>query len=1421
MSQQAAIDFINNDANFSGNGLKGVGSGTNYDAALNGAEHAFDTAPSTPDDNRIAYFLSDGAPSSGDAIGQTDETNWINDLAGEKITDSYAIGFGDLTTSNANALEPIAVSAGESTSTHTTAAQDNHVIVIDDSDFSSLGATLAATVPASVSGNVATGTVTSGTGGADHFGADGGRVLSITIDGTTYTWDGAHKITETGVLNGSMDANSISVHTALGGQVDFYFAGGNAHEAGDWSYTAPKDVPGNSQEVFHYVLTDNDGDTAGADLTVNIAAVNDAPVNTVPVAVSVDEDSPLAFTGTNQISIADFDGGSGVETVTLSVLHGTLNLGTTSGLTSVADNGTDHVTLSGTIADINAALNSLSYQGVQNYYGSDTLTITTNDNGNGGSGGAKSDTDQVTITVNPVDDAPTAHITASNPFHATEQVGLTLATGGQALGSIADIDAGANDNMTVTLSVGEGSLNVVAGNSGIDNISNNGTSSVTITGTVAEINHLLGGIDAGSGFAGSITYTDNTDNPSASTTLTLTVNDNSHAGSGGPLTGSDIATINIAATDDAPVAANDTGTAAEKGGVSNGTPGSDATGNVLSNDIDVDSSQLFVSAVQKDSSHHGVVGSALSGDYGTLTLNSDGSYTYVVNNNDSDVQGLNVGGTLKDTFTYTVSDGQQTDTAQITITIDGANDAAVISGTTAGTVVEAGTSGGTPSVSQTLTDTDVDNSDNSWQAVNSPTASDNGYGTFTETSGGKWTYTLDNSDPDVQALTTGEHLTDTFTVHTADGTAQQISITINGANDAPTTDLNGGSNGTGNTVTFTEQTPVHIVPSAVVSDVDSPNLASMTVTLGSHPDGSSESLSLDSNALAAAALAGLTVGAYNASTGALTITGPASQAVYQEILEGLVYNNTSDNPDTHDRTVSIVVNDGSLSSAATTATIHVNAVDDAPSDIVFTGNSGLTATTSNGHTTIGNGLTLFSLGAVDVDDTTGFSYHFGSNNSVNVTIGGSSESFSMGSNSGVTTTSSLSYSTVQTINLTTPTVTDGDGLSHSETVTLQLGLNNANDSINGSAIANDQVIYGFGGNDTLTGGSGDDWIMGGTGADAVSAGAGNDTINLANGDFGNGESIDGGSGADRIVLTNGTTVDFTTGSVVGVETLIGSSSADHVTMSATQWASFSTIDLGADSSGSDTLTVEVSGTVNISAGNTPTVTGVESGSLVGSGSSDTLTITGDQLDAILGTAGTVNFDGGTNDTLNLLSTSADLNALGNGSNSNISGLETISAALATSGVTIDMSGQSEAFTLTGSSHDDVLKGGSGNDRIIGGGGNDTLTGGGGNDAFRLSSPTGGTVEITDFSNDNQHNNLDVIEILGSAFGGLNPTNTPGSLFGSSGNDNFGSTSERFHFNTNTHELLYDSNGSAAGGTQEVLAILDNGHTLAASQVHIV
>ncbi|MBT5213699.1 MAG: DUF4347 domain-containing protein, partial [Pelagibacteraceae bacterium] len=97
-------------------------------------------------------------------------------------------------------------------------------------------------------------------------------------------------------------------------------------------------------------------------------------------------------------------------------------------------------------------------------------------------------------------------------------------------------------------------------------------------------------------------------------------------------------------------------------------------------DTDADSDTLVVSAVRvggtEGSGTAGTLGQALTGTYGQLTLNANGSYSYVANQDAADV--LDAGDSANDVFNYTVSDGNGgTDTATITVTILGVNDAPV------------------------------------------------------------------------------------------------------------------------------------------------------------------------------------------------------------------------------------------------------------------------------------------------------------------------------------------------------------------------------------------------------------------------------------------------------------------------------------------------------------------------------------------------------------------------------------------------------------------------------------------------------------------------------------------------------------------------------------------------------------------------
>ena len=252
--------------------------------------------------------------------------------------------------------------------------------------------------------------------------------------------------------------------------------------------------------------------------------------------------------------------------------------------------------------------------------------------------------------------------------------------------------------------------------------------------------------------------------------FTVTVSD-------GTLSANQTFTIAINGTNDAAVISGDiTGSAIEAGSVANALSGPlIATGTLTNTDVD-NPPNTFTAVDSPTPSNAG---------YGTFTMTAAGVWIYTLDNTNHAVQALNVGDKLTDTFTVTTADG----TPQlVTVTINGSNDAAIISGDTTGSVIETDakydTKCDTPTATGTLTAADVDNPSNTFRAVDSPTTSEGGYGTFTMTTDGVWIYTLNDDDRAVQALNVGKTLTDTFTVTSVDGTEQVVTVTINGTNDA-------------------------------------------------------------------------------------------------------------------------------------------------------------------------------------------------------------------------------------------------------------------------------------------------------------------------------------------------------------------------------------------------------------------------------------------------------------------------------------------------------------------------------------------------------------------------------------------------------------------------------------------------------------
>ena len=268
----------------------------------------------------------------------------------------------------------------------------------------------------------------------------------------------------------------------------------------------------------------------------------------------------------------------------------------------------------------------------------------------------------------------------------------------------------------------------------------------------------------------------------------------------------------------------------------------ESTGNVIDtqssthydNDVD-DASSLTISAIRTGTEAAGTgtpgtVGSSLTGTYGTLTIQSTGAYTYAANT--AATEALDAGDVAIDYFTYTLSDGTATDTAQLTIKVTGVNDAPTTTNDT-GYIAEGSTlavSNGGSAVSGTSTgsnsgdvldnDTDIDitadssgnvtessddaltvtgtvsqsggtNSAGGSVSTNSQTASVGSavtglYGSLTLNSNGSYSYVANNAE----SLDVGETVTDVFTFTVTDTqsatTTATLTITVIGTNDLPT-----------------------------------------------------------------------------------------------------------------------------------------------------------------------------------------------------------------------------------------------------------------------------------------------------------------------------------------------------------------------------------------------------------------------------------------------------------------------------------------------------------------------------------------------------------------------------------------------------------------------------------------------------------
>src|SRR5690554_6756942 len=436
--------------------------------------------------------------------------------------------------------------------------------------------------------------------------------------------------------------------------------GGTISIATDGSYTYTPALNFTGTDSVDYTITDGSL-TDTATLTITVSPVNDAPV-AVDDAISIAEDT--VFTSTVSLLANDSD--------------------VDSSFTAVA--GTYTTAQGGTI--VIAADGQYVYTPKANFNGTDTVDYTITD-------GSLTDTGTLTIVVTPVNDAPVA-----NPDTATV-VEDTLTTI-NVLGNDTDAEM---DTLTVTAATAlhgtvtinpDGTLSYTPNTNytGADTISysitdgNGGISSSVVNVTVTPVNdapvlsftNTLTNIAENSAMAGMV-VTDANATDAEGEMLTCSLNNMdgyysidpatgivtlTQAGADWVNAGNDLPAVSVTVTDGTtPV----TGTAAMPlTSLVNDAP-------VAMNDaISIVEDTIFTSTVSllaNDSDEESAI-TVIAGTYttaqgGTISIATDGSYTYT--------PALNFTGT--DSVDYTITDGSLTDTATLTITVSPVNDAPV------------------------------------------------------------------------------------------------------------------------------------------------------------------------------------------------------------------------------------------------------------------------------------------------------------------------------------------------------------------------------------------------------------------------------------------------------------------------------------------------------------------------------------------------------------------------------------------------------------------------------------------------------------------------------------------------------------------------------------------------------------------------
>jgi VCBS repeat-containing protein len=462
----------------------------------------------------------------------------------------------------------------------------------------------------------------------------------------------------------------------------------------------------NTTETFTYRIVNSAGTSAPITVTLNIAGANDAAVIGGSRTGSVTEDNTVT-TASGTVTVTDADAGQSAvaNPGTLQGAYGSLAL---------AANGAWVYTLNNSLAATQALAAGAST--------TETFAVTSAD------GTAAS---SIVVTVNGTND--------------------TAVIGGTRTGSVSE------DNTVTTAS---GTVTVTDADTGQSAVANPGTLQGTY-GSLAlaangawvyTINNALAATQAlGAGVSATETFAISSSDGSANSAINITVNG-----------ANDIATLS---------------------GDFAGTVREDFFTLEFEAILRTTSGQIVVTDADSGQSLVGNPGS-YTGTYGSLVLQAGGNWVYTIDNSLPSVQSLGEGVSVTETFAVNSLDGSAT--TPIVITVLGTNDEADVSGDLTSSVTEDDvfSNDGTdfpPQTSGQITIADVDAGEGS---IADPGTYNGLYGSLDLAADGSWTYTLDNALQEVQSLGAEETTNDVFTLFTDDGTLFEVSINVQGVNDA-------------------------------------------------------------------------------------------------------------------------------------------------------------------------------------------------------------------------------------------------------------------------------------------------------------------------------------------------------------------------------------------------------------------------------------------------------------------------------------------------------------------------------------------------------------------------------------------------------------------------------------------------------------